>query len=174
MPMRRLIIEQKSEGKTLAAISECYHLSYTTVCRVYRRYKEEGASGLLPHYNRCGHHPFSPHRALLRRAALWLKRLHPLWGAAFIRLQLQKRYRCKLPCERTLQRWFQNTGLQPRKPRTLFPHSMPARAVHDVWQIDAKEKLRLRTATKVCYLSVVDQKSGSLLGSFVFPPLPHQ
>jgi hypothetical protein len=51
---------------------------------------------------------------------------------------------------------------------------MPARAVHDVWQIDAKEKLRLRTATKVCYLSVVDQKSGSLLGSFVFPPLPHQ
>lgn len=33
--------------------------------------------------------------------------------------------------------------------------------VHDTCQMDAKEKLALSSGQKVCYLSAVDEKSGS-------------
>jgi hypothetical protein len=111
----------------------------------------------------------------MQRAALWLKRLHPGWGAALIRLVLKERYRrACLPGERTLQRWFHRAGLY--KTKTTFPairHKW-ARRVHDCWQVDAKEKLYLHGAQKACYLTIVDEKSGCLLNNFVFPPLSYQ
>src|SRR5437867_8347677 len=111
MQIRRQIVQQFSQGKKRIDISERHHLSYSTVCNICKRYKEQGSLGLLPHYYNCGY-GHSSSTPLIHRAAVWLKRLHSRWGAVLIRLKLKTRYRrAALPCERTLQRWFKAAGL---------------------------------------------------------------
>jgi hypothetical protein len=172
--VRQQIIELKTKGSSLRSIAKDQHLCYATLLRLWRRYKAEGTPGLTPHYSNCGP-ALGPRCApLIYRAAVWLKRCHPDWGAAFIRVILQDCYKeLTVPAERTLQQWFSNKKLY--KPKSSFPlvHSI-AKQAHDVWQIDAKEKLCLAGGQKASYLSVVDEKSGCLLKAAVFPPLPHQ
>lgn len=173
MAVRKQVVLEWSKGQTLISICEKHHLSYNTVRRLCQRYRREGSQGLTPHYNCCGRNKTS--NPLVKRAAGWLKRLHPGWGGGFIRLILQRRYgKRQVPCERTLQRWFKKAGLY--KVKSTFPQpSFPwAVHIHDTWQVDAKEKLRLKSGEKLCYLTVVDEKSGSLLKAFVFPPLSSQ
>src|SRR4051812_39685075 len=102
MHIRSLIIEQLSKGdSTMLAVSREHGLSYSTVRKLWKRYKAEGISGLKPHYEQCGsHHPKS--EALIYRCALWLKRHHPNWGAAAIQVILHDGYpQTSLPSERT-------------------------------------------------------------------------
>lgn len=42
MKLGQLIVAEKRKGKALTQIANQYHLFYTTVCRLYRRYKIEG------------------------------------------------------------------------------------------------------------------------------------
>lgn len=173
--LRQQIATQWATGSSLISISERYGLSYSTVRNICHRFQAEGVKGLAPHYFNCGRKGAAAGEYRMWRAACWLKRLHPRWGAAFIRLQLQQRYRRRgLPGERTLQRWFHTAGLYKAKSSFPLPTQPWARRVHDVWQIDANEKLTLASGLRTCYLTVVDEKSGSLLGAFVFPPLPAQ
>jgi hypothetical protein len=178
MDVRQHIIELKNKGNSLQLIVNELHLCYATVQRLWKRYKGEGTSGLLPHYNRCGPCAAGIPRCapLIHRAALWLKRCHPDWGAALIQMSIKDRYKdMAVPSERTLQRWFKAKRLyKPESRFPLLPSAAPAHQVHEVWQIDAKEKLHLGCGQKASYLSVVDEKSGSLLRAVVFPPLPHQ
>jgi transposase len=175
MALRFEIVEKKAQGHSLLQISELLHLSYSTVRNIYHRYQSDGQAGLTPLYHHCGVCVKQGKAKLVKRAALWLKRLHPLWGAPLIRLQLKERYGSKyLSSERTMQRWFKLAGLY--RVKTTFPPSDVHWAchVHDTWQLDAKEQLRLKSGEKACYLCVVDEKSGALLAPFVFPPLPFQ
>ena len=174
LPLRSQIVEQKAKGKTLVAIALELHVSYATVCTIYRRFKAKGAEGLAAHYACCG---ASAARSdgFLRRASMWLRRLHRSWGAGFIRLLLQQRYvQHKVPTERTLQRWFKAAGLTHLKSRFAVVPGVRASQVHEVWQVDAKEKLRLPCGEKLCYLTIVDEQSGALLKAWVFPPLSDQ
>lgn len=174
LPLRLQIVQQKSNGKNLRAIARETQLSYTTVRRIWKRYRAKGTEGLAPDYDKCN--SAGPRCApVIQRASLWLRRVHPDWGAAFIRLQLQNRYgEQRIPVERTLQRWFKAAGLCRRKSRFPLLKKTWAAAVHDTWQIDAKEKLHLASGQKVCYLTIVDEMSGALLRAWVFPPLPDQ
>jgi transposase len=172
LAIRHQIVQQYSKGHSLIAISEDNHLSYSTVCNICNRYKEQGAKGLQPRYEHCGRPRSST--TLIQRASLWLKRLHPGWGATLIRTVLKMRYRrASLPCERTLQRWFHAAGLYKAKTTFPLPATPWARRVHDIWQVDAKEKLHLSSGQKACYLTMVDEKSGCLLKAVVFPPLSY-
>jgi hypothetical protein len=178
MHIRSLIIEALSKGDTtLLALSRQQGLSYSTVRKLWQRYKAEGAAGIKPHYERCGPHQPKT-EALIYRCALWLKRHHPGWGAALIRVIVQDRYGstvASLPSVRTLQCWFKVEHLYA--PKGLLSAAEPARVaagVHDRWQVDAKEKLRLPGGQQACYLTVVDEHSGSLLKAFVFPLYAYQ
>jgi transposase len=174
LTLRQLIVREANKGHSLVHISDTYHLSYTTVCRIYQRYQREGAPGLVPHFFNCGVKKLTDRQRLYRRTALWLKRLHPKWGAGFIKVLLERRYHKRWPCTRTLQRWFKQAGLVAKKTRFAYEQASWVTKPHDLWQVDAKEKLRLKSGRRCCYLTFVDQKSGSLLKAFVFPPLPHQ
>lgn len=174
LSVRQRIVREKEKGSSLAAISEKHQLSYSTVCRIYRRYQREGTKGLVPHFSNCGLKKPSPRQMLFKRAAVWLKRLHKEWGAGFIKVQLERRYHKKLPCTRTLQRWFKKAGLVAKKTRFANGQAPLVKRPHDLWQVDAKEKLRLENGERLCYLTIVDQNSGSLLKAFVFPPLLYQ
>lgn len=170
--MRQQIVEEKVGGKTLRLIAEEKKRSYSTVCNIWRLHQK--GESLQAKYAKCG--PKAPkYSPLLHRASIWLKRLHPDWGAAFISLKLQERYPT-LPTAttRTVQRWFKKAGLG--KVRGKIPKGDVgwAKQVHDTWQIDAKEQFKLQDGQCACYLTIVDEKSGSLLAAKVFPPLLYQ
>src|SRR4051812_2980304 len=178
MHIRSLIIEQYNQGNiTLLDIAKQQGLSYSTVRNIWKRYKAAGAGGLMPSYAHCG--PIQPKtEALIYRGALWLKRHHPGWGAGLIRTLMQQRYQHNtIPSERSLQRWFKARHLC--QPKSIFPPPVLKTAeqpiaVHDVWQIDAKERLHLGSGEKACYLTIVDQQSGCLLKAVIFPLSEHQ
>jgi Helix-turn-helix domain len=174
LAVRQQVIELKTKGRSLQSIAKEQQLSYSTLQRLWKRYKAAGSDGLSPHYGRCGPAAGCRCTPLIYRAALWLKSCHPDWGAALIRVILQDRYQdMTVPAERTLQQWFRTKKLYKSESRFPAVQSI-AQQPHDVWQIDAKEKLCLLSGQKASYLSVVDEKSGCLLKAAVFPPLSHQ
>jgi hypothetical protein len=94
-------------------IARSLKMKYRTVREIWRRYRQEGEASLALHSDRCG-------RAGIRfpdtlyQAAVTLKRAHPRWGAALIRVELAEQFPEQgLPGERTLQSWFRDAGLQP-------------------------------------------------------------
>jgi transposase len=175
--VREQIIEQKSKGVSLLDISLNLHVSYCTVRNICKRFQTYGTQRLAADYKHCGRPASSNPADVCYRAALWLKRLHPGWGAAFINLQLRQRYgQCTgaVSSERTLQRWFKAKGLNRAKSQLCCSQPLWAKQEHEVWQIDAKEKLCLASGDKACYLTIVDEKSGCLLKTGVFPLQAYQ
>lgn len=173
MALRLLVVEHHLQGHSLAEIARTNKLSYTTVRACWHRFKRRGREGLAPDYSRCGR-PGPRPDDLIYRAACYLKFLHRRWGAPLIHLKLEQRYGQEdLPSVRTLQRWFKDAGLtQPRK-QLPQPDQPWADAPHAVWQVDAKENLRLPSRESACYLTIVDEHSGALLDAPVFPPGPN-
>lgn len=101
-----------------------------------------------------------------------LRREHPTWGAGLIWVQLrQQDPTATLPAVRTLQRWLRQADLMPapagRRPRVRVRR---AEGVHQVWQMDAAEQIPLKTDTRVSWLRIVDEYSGAVLQTEVFPP----
>ena len=165
---RALIIEQKLKGKSLTRIAMENNFSYSTTCRIWRRFKKNGYEGLAANYDNCGPSTIK-HSKKVYRLSLWLKRRYPKWGAPFILTLLQERYPNEVfPSIRTMQLWFRKVGLSLPKAYRKEPVVEKVVAVHDRWQIDAKENLKLQDGSKGCYLSVVDVKSGAALGTPVF------
>jgi hypothetical protein len=168
MGQREQLIALKKQGYSLWAISEQLHIAYGTVCNLSARLKHEG--NLEVHYGNCGpKHPSSD--AAVLRAALWLKRHHPGWGAPYIHLILSKRYGSERPpAIRTLQYWFRKEHLTRPRAQTPQPRIGTSTAPHNIWQVDAKENLTLLDGTEACYLTITDEHSGAGLEALVFPP----
>jgi transposase len=169
--LRQELVRCHQQGETLAALADRLQIPPSTVRNWWQRFRREGDAGLHTRYQRCG--PQGPKaEPAVHQAALAMKREHPTWGAGLIRLELQKQFPdLALPKVRAIQRWFQKAGLQP--PRTKRPamERPRAREPHEVWEIDAKERLRLADGSGSSVLSVTDEASGALLGATPFPPL---
>ena len=104
------------------------------------------------------------------RATLFLKRHHPTWGAGRIRVELLTHYDVScVPAERSMQRWFKEKKLTEPKERHNEPHIGRSKAVHNIWQMDAKERFTLLDERQYCYLTVTDEHSGAWLSSIAFP-----
>ena len=75
--LQEQLIAMKQQGYSLLALTEQPHLCYNTLRKLSAQLKKQGR--LAVHYQHCG--ATKPlRRALLVRAALWLRRLHPPWG----------------------------------------------------------------------------------------------
>jgi len=166
---RKLIVQFREEGKSFAQISRDLKLSYNTIRGIWKRYEKNGESGLVPDYKNCGKKPLeSDYR--FYRGSLWLKRFHPQWGAPLILLKLTQRYgKEKAPSVRTLQRWFKKKGLSAPRQQKNEPKIGKSKAPHNIWQVDAKEQVRIQSGEKICYLTIVDEHSGAWLAAPVFP-----
>lgn len=166
---REFIVKQKLQGKSLRVIAQENNFSYSTSCRIWRRFKRKGFEGLSADYTNCGPTTIKSSPKIYR-CSIWLKRKYPKWGAPLILLILEDRYPDEvLPAVRTMQLWFRKAGLSLPKAYRKEPVIEKVVAVHDRWQIDAKENLQLKDGSKACYLSVIDVKSGAALGAPVFP-----
>jgi hypothetical protein len=77
-----------------------------------------------------------------------------------------------LPAVRTLQRWFAKAGLGPapqgRRPQTV--KKWRATRPHETWQVDAAEDIALADGTRASWLRIVDEFTGAVLKTVVFPP----
>lgn len=174
-PIRERIIVLKSEGYTIKEISAELNLSFWTIRGLVRRYRHRGDKGLGCDYSRCGAKGQMRSDVFFYRLCCWLKRHHAEWGTPFIHMKLLQRYPdAKLPSARQMQRWFRNKGLREPRQRKSEPKLERAKAVHDCWQVDAKEHLTMGDGQPCCYLSIVDEYSGSALEGIFFPPPSHQ
>jgi hypothetical protein len=170
---RRTMGQLRETGIRLTSISEQIGVSFSTVQRICSRYQQQGEQGLKPLYEHCGKsRPDRTHR--MYRLSLWLHRHHPTWGAPLIHLKLSQKYvREKIPSVRTLQNWFkwsQESECHNKHPKTV---GIWVDSPHDMWQVDAKEQGRLTTGEPLCWLTMTDEKSGSLITAPLFPPRPY-
>lgn len=171
LPLRQQIVAAYQDGATYAAIAQHVPVKERTIRSLCQRFRQRGLAGLAPDYARCGR-PGSRFAAPIQAQALALKREHRRWGAGFIRLQLAKHFPdTPLPAERTLGSWFHAAGLQPARAETPPVARGAAQAVHDVWQMDAKERMRLADGSPTSTLTVTDEASGAMLETVVFPPV---
>jgi hypothetical protein len=168
-PVRRLIYARWQQGRSPTDIAFEFDLAARTVRRLCQQFHDRGDAALAPAYRRPGPAPLTEAVG----EALAVRDQHPTWGAAYILLNLRQRRpgRDDLPSERTLQRRLRGAR-QPPAPPGRKPPADRARAArpHEVWQMDAVEQCPLRSGQLISWLRWVDEYSGAVLGTVVFPP----
>jgi transposase len=170
VPIRQAVFRLWQEGRQTHEIAALLELPRSTVRRLLGRVRRSGAEGLVPSYHRPTNAPAEPPGAV--QAALRLRREHPTWGGGMIRLQLLQGMPAEVvPSARALQRWFVKYDLTPA-PRGRRPRGDTARSAlpHETWQMDAKEHIHIRSGIEVSWLRIVDECSGAVLWTAVFPP----
>lgn len=169
--VRQQIIQMKQSGQTHFQVSESLQVSVGTVQNIWNRYKTGGMPALSTSYNRCGRRVDHEDEVVFRLIRL-MKHLHPSWGVPLIRLKISEKYpTLRLRSVRQYQRrLFSSSG---KLPASILPPAIAidrSRIAHDTWQIDAKERFFIQNGEEVCYLTVVDEGTGALLGAKAFPP----
>ena len=169
-PVREEIVRRRQAGERLTHIAAALQMSYRTVRGLWRRFRQRGPAGLAPDYAQCG--PQRPHfDRSLQEVALALKRDHPSWGAGMIRVQLAQQFPdVPLPRPRTLQAWFRSAGLHRSRARKPPVAKQRGKVAHAVWQLDAKEQIRLADGSRSVAFCLVDEATGAALGAALFPP----
>jgi hypothetical protein len=170
VPIRLDIVRRHGQGQSLADIAQDRGLPYGTVRQIWRHHRDQDRDGLRPRYERCGH-PGPRGDARVIRAACWLKRRHPGWGAVLIGQLIHQRWPDRpMPHERTLQRWFRQAGVN-RSPRRPTPQDRRRGGrPHEVWQADAVERVPLADGGRASWLTVTDEASGAILAAELSPP----
>jgi len=169
MVLRQTIVEECQKGASLQSIAQRHQVSYSRVQHFCQQYTAQGADGLLTHYKHCGKSRPSPTDFVYRAVGCY-KRWHPSWGAEKIRQQmLLLRPDLVVPPARTLQKWFHYQQLVKGKDK--MPRQAPqwAKAVHEGWQVDAKEEVLTLDGRKNCWLNIKDEHSGAVIDPVVFP-----
>jgi transposase len=171
IPVRRAMYQQWKQGGRAPQIALRCGVAVRTVRHLLQRFAQHGEAGIAAAY-RAGRRPTPPLHERIRQAAIELRREHPTWGAPLIGVMLRGQHAAdEIPSARTLQRWFAAAGLAPA-PRGRRPATESSRACqpHEVWQIDASESIALGTGRRVSWLRVVDEHTGAVLATRVFPP----
>jgi transposase len=171
IPVRQKIWERSQQGEGSASLAAAFDLSPPTVRHLRKRFRDRGEAGLATDYRS----PPSPAHAkpeAIRRAVLAQRLEHPTWGAGIIRgAWAQERPEVAWPHVRTMPKWLRRAGLGPA-PAGRRPGRPRNRATrpHQTWQVDAREPIELKDGEKASWLRVVDEATGAVLGTAVFPP----
>lgn len=170
IPVRQKMFELLQRGDSANAVAQRLGLAGRTARRLAARFRERGDAGVRPSY--IARPNKRTHAATVREAFVQLRREHPTWGSGYLRLRWAEAHPGeRVPSDRSIREWLSAAGCQPPPP-AVKPKSNPARAaaVHEVWQMDAAEEMPLADGGWACWLRLVDEKSGAVLKTEVFPP----
>jgi transposase InsO family protein len=170
------IYQGKLQGQTLAELAA--ELGYSVACvrKWWRRARDQGLQGLQS--RRRG----PPTTSILGRfdppigqTALALKRRHPGWGADRVLVEMRTTPQLQgmpLPSRSRLAAFFKVrcpeciTRHQPQPAPPPAPSL--ARAVHQVWQLDAQEGIRLQDGTIATLCNIRDPVGAAMIASRAF------
>lgn len=171
--LRETLWTAAQQGLGTTALAEQFRLSARTVRHLLQQARSHGGHMPTPGYRSV--RPADLDSASVVFRTVWaLKQQHPDWGARFLLGVLRQTLPGQpLPAERTLRRWLQQH--QPAAPPGRRPQR-PARAQrpHQRWQIDACDQMTLANGTAISWLRGVDECTGLVLGTQVFPLRPVQ
>jgi transposase len=165
-PVRDAVFRLWQQGQRAPQIAAVLGIPLSTVYRLIQRLRHDGVAGIPPRYR---HPAIAPSDVV--NAALELRRGHSTWGAEWICAQLLDETPGRpVPSDRTLRRWFVRADLAPA-PAGRRPKAEAGRttAPHNTWQMDAKEHIILKNKQQVSWLRVIDECSGAVLHTTVFP-----
>lgn len=166
--IRRQIVERRQKGEKLVQIAKALDMPYESIRNVWRLYRKAGR--IQPNYAACGKRGVRCSQRVYR-AAIFLKRLHPSWGAGLIRQVIIDKWSDEaVPHARSLQRWFRQVGMRSKGSKKRYePRKGRGKAAHNVWEMDSRECITLANGQKVSWLLVSDEASGAMLSAGVFP-----
>ncbi len=171
--VRRAIWTAAQQGEDTASLAARFGTPQRTVRRLIRSFHDAQDQVVAPAYRPGSAAPAWPVSAV--DLAHQLRAAHPTWGAGMLLVQLRRKFPdTSLPCIRTLQRWMGEAGLAPALPGRRREPRRRAEAVHEVWEVDAADQLALATGQLVSWLRLVDEYSGAVLQTVVFPPRVEQ
>jgi transposase len=170
IPVRRTILKRWQQGESVASFAEELKLSARTVRHLVHRFAERGQNGLEPDYARCATNKLATDSVPFQKV-IEMRKQYPGRGGGLIRILLREQGNDDCPSERTLQRWLRRSTLPPAPPgRRPARDEQRAHQPHDVWQMDAVDQLRLARGQQVSWLRLVDECSGVVLQTTIFPP----
>jgi transposase len=167
-PIRQALIHAHQQGADIATLAQRFDLSPRTARRLLSQALPNGQA--RPPAYHCGPRPSSLSPVLVAQACA-LRQQHTGWGAGLIRLTLAHHYPdVSLPCVQTIRRWLARANLAPAPPGRLPSAYQRATQVHELWQADAADQMPLATGKLTSWLRLVDECSGAVLRTTVFPP----
>lgn len=165
------VIEDWHQGNSYKDLSIRYGIHYHTVRTWCLRWQEDKESGLVARYVHCGKR-FYPQSDKTFRLVRMVAHGHPDWGMPYILCRISRDYpELKLKGARQYQRDIKRP--KDKVAHLVLPKSEPvdrARVPHEVWQIDAKERILLKDGSEACYLNITDEKTSAVLKAYAFSP----
>lgn len=170
------IYQGKLQEKSLSELTVELQCSYSCVRKWWRKVRDERLRGL-----RCEPHN-STRRGILSRfdprvaqKALVLKRSHKRWGADRVLVALRadpELQGLKLPSRSRLSAFFKERCpecVASRKPRPpAAPPPPQATGVHEVWQLDNQEGIRLQDGSIATICNIRDPVGAAMIASRAF------
>lgn len=162
----RLVLAILRHLEPVAAICRRCGVSRQTAYKCLRRFAQGGRKGLEDHFRGVAR---SGRAGRWRRCVLGLRTKRPTWGARKLRWRLRQLHpHCRLPSERTVERWLHLAGLARRVVRKRHPAALWRAAVqghrpNDVWTVDFKGWFRTAAGERIEPLTVRDLQSRYLL-----------
>jgi hypothetical protein len=175
LDVRQRVVTMKQGGHTNAQIAEALPIGIGTVKNIWKRFQTGGEAGLPASYERCGNRVAWSDEVAFRLVRL-VRHFHQAWGVPLIMVKLSAKYPdLKLRSIRQYQRRLsEGSNKLPRPILPPTPVAEQSRLAHDCWQIDAKERFFIQNGQEVCYLTIMDEGTGSLLAARAFPPSSDQ
>lgn len=166
---KEYIRTRKLAGATLACIAGELNCSLETT-RKWWRYLRKGQRPRRP--GRAATGILSTYPAALVEQATVLKRAHPHWGPANVKLELKRQLGLStehLPSDAGLSALFKARcaeAVQPRH-RQEYPNlpPPPVRHSHQRWQMDGKEKVTVGEQDVATILNIRDPAAALMIGS---------
>jgi transposase-like protein len=166
------IHDRKKEGATLAGIAHELDCAWGTA-RKWWRYQRDGKSPRprgRPHTGILSTYP-----AEIRETAVVIKRAHPHWGPANVKVEMKRQMGLSdgdLPSDSRLSALFHAEcpeAVQPRK-RRQYPERPPPEVTHphQRWQMDGKEKVPVGDDNVATVLNVRDPVGALITASRAF------
>ncbi len=157
------IYQGRLAGQTQAVLARELGCSIDCVKKWWRIGCREGLNGLrAARRSRGGSGPLSQFEPQVTTTALILKRQHPGWGPNRVRIELANDPELKelrLPRRSRLADFFKEHRPEPASQ----PHR--ATAVHEQWQLDSQEGIRLQDGTIATICNIRDPVGAAMIAS---------